>query len=605
MQNKEGEEEGAQQRVSMPTDNGDVPRTSEAPVEVSTSLSSSDHQQCRQKAEKSASPLETSGSTAQRPSRQGSLNRSTHSTLLQEGENHEVWRPGCQRSRYNRSRGTIADRQKSLLMRISSYHSTSCGLDVASEGGVGSWRTREGLEEEDREKRLSQWKRIEEEAMRGGMNWSAQVGGKDERGEGRRPTSALVDHHVLPCRDSSLFPSTPNLSSTYTSMPDVSRGMVASHPPPQSGLHGCGGAPIESQTLPRRLHLYAGRHGGGGEEGNTATPQGTQNVEQSDLEEDNQCASWRLQRHTSSPHPATPPRCHPSHVKRESFVEMVPIPEEEYELSTSLHSRLPPSNAHDSPQRLAHASGIMPPLGKPLGGNASGIMPPMGKPLGENASGITPPVGKPLGENASGITPPVGKPLGENASGITPPVGKPLGENASGITPPLGKPLGENASGITPPLGKPLGGNALTPSSSHTAIPEGKNMPAPPSPRGSRTHQGGVLLPPCDATYLGMHNLGGQDGISQRGRGGPSPTHHMPVGPRSKGGPHVAPQGGFNPVNSVLIMGLQESPGRQPHAHIAAGKGSPLIQPRQQQCVAAPTSRYSTCAGRSCKQTDV
>ena len=374
VQKKEGEEERAPQQVSMPTDNGDALGTSEAPVEVSTSGSSGDHRHY-QKADKSASPLETSGSTTQRASRQGSFSRSTHSALLQEGESHEVWRPGCQRSRYNRSRGTIADRQKSLLMRISSYRSASCGLDATPEVGVGSWRTRGRLEEEDREKRLSQWKRIEEDAMGDGclseLNWSARrvpPGEEDAGGEGRRPESA---HHVLPCRDSSLFPSTSNLSSTYASMPDVSASMVATHPPPQSCLDGCGvpqGAPTESQTLPRKLHLCAERRGEE-EVGSSAAPQGAPNggdIEQSDLEEENRRALWRLQRHTSSPHPTTPPRCYPSYAKRESFAEMVPIPEEEAELSMSLHGRLPSSGAHVSLARAPCGSS-----GEPLGGDAS------------------------------------------------------------------------------------------------------------------------------------------------------------------------------------------------------------------------------------------
>ena len=380
----------------MTSEAASLPKTCDVPAATCTSLtldSSNDH--FHQAADKSASPLETSAT--HRPSRQSSLTRSTHSTLLQEGESHEVWRPGCQRSRYSRSRGTIADRQKSLLKRISSYRSTSGGLDILPEAGMGSWKTKERLGEEDREKRLSQWRRIEEDALvasgcpSAGLSWCTQTVPGD-KGEGRRP-----HHHVLPCRDSPLVPSTPNLSSMYASMPDMSGGVVL--PPPHSALD-FPELPTESQTLPRRLRL--GRMKREGEEGvpscSEAAPKDSADVsnmasdtEQSDMEGESHRASQRHQRHATSPVP-TASRCHP-YPKRESFAEMVPIPEEEGELASSQHGHCPSLHAHGA---ASTPDGIMPPTREPLGNSVqtpSMQTPSAGDPLSESVLGARLPQG--------------------------------------------------------------------------------------------------------------------------------------------------------------------------------------------------------------------
>ena len=371
VQKKEGEEERAPQQVSMPTDNGDALGTSEAPVEVSTSGSSGDHRHY-QKADKSASPLETSGSTTQRASRQGSFSRSTHSALLQEGESHEVWRPGCQRSRYNRSRGTIADRQKSLLMRISSYRSASCGLDATPEVEVGSWRTRGRLEEEDREKRLSQWKRIEEDAMGdgclSGLNWSARrVPPGEEDAGGREGVPTMCCLVGIP-------PSSP---ARPTSPPRTRACRMCRRVwSPPAFLP----SPASTAVLSRRGHPQSRRRfhascicaqrGGGRRRGAAVLhPRGHQTGGTlNSLTWKRRTGVPRGDSKDTLPLLTPPPLLYvtPLMPRESPFAEMVPIPEEEAELSMSLHGRLPSSGAHVSPARAPCGSS-----GEPLGGDTS------------------------------------------------------------------------------------------------------------------------------------------------------------------------------------------------------------------------------------------
>lgn len=194
-----------------------------------------------------------------------------------------------------------------------------------------------------------------------GQNWCGQVAlgdisAREGGGSVRIPAQRHHHHHLLSCRDSSgLFPSTSNLSSTYTSTPDM-LGSTVHHPSkPTLDSHDILGnqdVPIESQTLPRRIHLCTERQEKT-DGSKAAAALEMPSTEQCELEGKQYPPSRNTQRQAS---PTIPSQYHPSYHKRESFTEMVAIPEEEGELSLSLHGRLSSSNVHGSLKKATSAS---------------------------------------------------------------------------------------------------------------------------------------------------------------------------------------------------------------------------------------------------------
>ena len=615
-----GGSHGAVQRDASFAERGDAPGQFVASLTLESSDDHSHHE------DRGPTHQGTSEVAAPRhPSLQGSslLSRSTHSALLLEGESHEVWRPGYQRSRRSRSRGTLADRQKSILARISTYRSTSGGLDTLGDGVV---RRKEKVEEEgDREKRLSQWRRIEEDAMAGvNKNWCTQTvpGGEEEEVGSSRPASACVHHHhhVLNFRDSALFQSATHLSPMHASMPDMLARVGHPHPPHPPCFTrdvGCGflEAPTGSQTLPRKLHTPMEGEGQtdlkGEENGDPScdpscvmvaprgimegdpscvmvTPRGVTEGDPSCVmvtprgvtEGDPSCImatpqgvtespnpqtagvigqpeqgplgpSGQYQGYVGSPVPSSSAHLHSHlHAKRESFAEMVPIPEEG-EPATPQHGRTSPPPHRSVPE------GSIPPARKPLSGSTPPA-PRLGDPLDEN-SPPNPPAPRP------------GDLLGENST-PNPPYPRPSSSSSAGD--PLGENLPRPSAGTQPCVETHRGDWPLLQSIRHT------------QPAVCLVRKDGFSSQ--SGRYVGQHGLTGA--ASGTSGGVPSSTTTTTT----------TQQRNYKPVP---IISLHSSPGRQSYWLPRANVGSLL--PWQQQQQQPPTSRWGMHEGRFCKQTDV
>ena len=99
-------------------------------------------------------------------------NRHTYSKLLEDGERHEVWTPGMKlAAQTNASFKSLDDRRKTLFQRMTTYHScaSASAPDIAAPAsraaGWSPWNRHlpsQGL----MEKRLQQWRKLEEEARR-------------------------------------------------------------------------------------------------------------------------------------------------------------------------------------------------------------------------------------------------------------------------------------------------------------------------------------------------------------------------------------------------------------------------------------------------------
>lgn len=93
--------------------------------------------------------------------RQRYRGRGTISHMLQDGEKHQVWKPGCHGSSKHKIAESPDQRQQSLIKRINTYRTTS-GRGVAEGvvcGGVVGVMA-------SVQKRMKQWQEIEDEARR-------------------------------------------------------------------------------------------------------------------------------------------------------------------------------------------------------------------------------------------------------------------------------------------------------------------------------------------------------------------------------------------------------------------------------------------------------
>jgi hypothetical protein len=98
--------------------------------------------------------------------------------MLQDGENHLVWQPGCQGSLKSNAESPD-QRQQTILKRITSYRRTSAG-DVSGGvviGGVVGIMA-------SVEKRMMQWQRIEDEARRAADSEMRRGSAPSRRGSG-------------------------------------------------------------------------------------------------------------------------------------------------------------------------------------------------------------------------------------------------------------------------------------------------------------------------------------------------------------------------------------------------------------------------------------
>ncbi len=106
-------------------------------------------------------PIAPNVTTTRTPQEKVMLSRHrTFSNMLQDGEYHEVWRPGSISSRDTlasfTSRESLDERRRSLVTRINTYRS----------GGRNRRREQAGLPSEaELEHRLQQWRQIEEDAL--------------------------------------------------------------------------------------------------------------------------------------------------------------------------------------------------------------------------------------------------------------------------------------------------------------------------------------------------------------------------------------------------------------------------------------------------------
>ena len=119
--------------------------------------------------------------------RQRYRGRDTLSRMLQDGEKHQVWKPGCQESFKQKTAESPGQRQETLFKRIDTYRSSrrSRGEDVDSEGVASEGVVSGGVVGimASMQKRMDQWQRIEEEARRAEESEAmqlAEVGGVAE-----------------------------------------------------------------------------------------------------------------------------------------------------------------------------------------------------------------------------------------------------------------------------------------------------------------------------------------------------------------------------------------------------------------------------------------
>ena len=138
------------------------------------------------------SPFTASGSNEkdmaqEKGRRQRYRGRDTLSRMLQDGEKHQVWKPGCQESFKQKTAESPGQRQETLFKRIDTYRSSrrSRGEGVASEGVASEGVVSGGVVGimASMQRRMDQWQRIEEEARRAEESEAmqlAEVGGVAE-----------------------------------------------------------------------------------------------------------------------------------------------------------------------------------------------------------------------------------------------------------------------------------------------------------------------------------------------------------------------------------------------------------------------------------------
>ena len=78
--------------------------------------------------------------------------------MLQDGEKHRVWKPGNNKKKQSAEKSPD-QRQKTLVSRINTYHKKGKGEAKGAAGGRASPLS-------NIQRRLEQWRKIEEEAMR-------------------------------------------------------------------------------------------------------------------------------------------------------------------------------------------------------------------------------------------------------------------------------------------------------------------------------------------------------------------------------------------------------------------------------------------------------